>query len=376
MKITRVTVTPFAVPYSAPTLSSNARSDGTNRVLVQVETDDGLLGVGEAPLFQAMLPQLIEEVIVPALLGRNPHEIEPIIQQVERHPHARLYPRAIALALAPAEIALWDLIGKAAGQPVHRLLGGAVRQRVPMAGVVFAGEPQARAQHARELVAQGYRTIKMKVGVDVSQDIAGIRAVRETVGPEVALRVDPNQAWTLGTAKRVMRQIEACDLQYIEQPLRLDDLQGLADLRASIRTPVAVNESAYTPAEVLRVLQYRAADIIRVDPVQAGGLWQAKKICALAEAAALPVTLHTSADTSIGLAAHLHLAASTPNLLYATDTLFYQNADDLVREPLRITEGSCVIPTKPGLGVDLDPEALRRAAARPPVPRDWIRPWL
>jgi glucarate dehydratase len=126
----------------------------------------------------------------------------------------------------------------------------------------------------------------------------------------------------------------------------------------------------------LKIIVQRAADVIMVDPFQAGGLWQAKKICALAEAAGLPVSLHTSADTSLGLAAHLQLAASTPNLIYATDTLFPINADDLARQPLVVSSGRCAVPDGPGLGVELDAEALQRAVSRPPIRREWVRMWL
>ena len=174
----------------------------------------------------------------------------------------------------------------------------------------------------------------------------------------------------------MLKQVESCDLQYIEQPIRLTDLQGLAELRAGIGIPVAINESAYIPSEVLEVIRTRCADVILVDPMQAGGLWMAKKICALADAAGLPVSLHTSADTSVGLSVHLHMAASTPNLIYATDTLFYQNAEDIVKTPIVLERGFCEVSSKPGLGVELDPQALKRAVDRGLMKRDWIRQWV
>ena len=376
MKIRAVEVFPFSIPYHSVTVSGAAVSEGTNRVLVRVETDNGIEGVGEAPMFQAGLPETIREVVVPALIGEDPHAIELILQKVLTHLSARLYERSLMLALAPAEIALWDIIGKAAGLPVYQLLGGMVRSKAAMAGIVFSGKPESRAEQSADLVHQGFQTVKMKVGVDVFEDIEGIRAVRASVGPSVELRVDPNQTWTVGTAKRVLKQIEDCDLQYIEQPIRLSDLRGLADLRNTTRTPIAVNESAYIPSEVLEVIRHRCADVILVDPMQAGGLLIAKKICAMADAAGLPVCLHTSADTSIGLSAHLHLVASTPNAIYATDTLFYQNAEDMVKEPILLENGFCQVPRKPGLGVELDHSALYRAVQRGLIRRDWVRPWI
>lgn len=376
MKIRKVDVFTFSIPYRSVTVSGAAISEGTNRILVRIETDNGLEGVGEIPMFQAGIPEVIREVITPALIDEDPHNIEGVTQKVLKHMHARLYERSIMIAFAPAEIAMWDVIGKAAGVPVHQLIGGMLRSKVPMAGIVFSGKPEKRASQAVDMVKQGFQTLKMKVGVNIKEDILGIHAVREAIGPDIELRVDPNQTWAPGTAKRVLKQVESCDLQYMEQPIRLTDLQGLADLRAGTSIPMAINESAYIPSEVLEVIRTRCADVILVDPMQAGGIWIAKKICALADAAGLPVSLHTSADTSIGLSVHLAMAASTPNLIYATDTLFYQNADDIVKSPLVLKEGVCEVPTKPGLGVELDPQALKRAVDRGLMKRDWIRQWI
>jgi glucarate dehydratase len=217
------------------------------------------------------------------------------------------------------------------------------------------------AEQAKDAVAKGFRTIKLKLGIGQEDDIAIVAAVREAVGPRARIRGDANGAWTMATAKRQLRALERYDLEYIEQPLPLEDLAGAAELRRQISTPLALDESVFTLGDVANAICQRAADVLVLDPLKAGGLLPVRKAAAVAEAAGIPVTLHSGGEAGVGLAACLHLAATFPNLLFDVDCQYPNLSTDIIAEPFTFAPYMAP-PEGPGLGVELSRGMVHRLA--------------
>lgn len=359
MKIERVEVTQVFMPYESPHLWGGGRRPGTTRLVLQLFTDTGIVGLGESICLLEFVRPVLEQTIIPLIIGEDPHNIERIYRRVEAAGYYH-HKRAMVAALCGLEMACWDAVGKAAGQPLHNLWGGKYRSMVPLIRYLHVKSPSEMAREAAEAADAGYRTIKAKIGLDAESDIDIIREIRAAIGPNVALRGDVNGAWTPGTARRQLAKLEQYDLEFVEQPLVHDDLLGHAALRRVTRVPIAIDEGAYTQTDVLNVIRSEAADVILLDPHESGGCWTARKSAAIAEAAGMPVGLHSGSELGISEAAYLHLAASTPNLTLAIDTGYPSLIDDIVTQRHQIVEGSMPVPTGPGLGVELDLDKLAR----------------
>jgi L-rhamnonate dehydratase len=217
----------------------------------------------------------------------------------------------------------------------------------------------SRIHSTSQFLDKGYRSFKVKIGMDMASDIGNVEAVKSVVG-EWPLRADVNGAWTPGTARRMLERLRCYDLQYIEQPLELDDLQGHADLRRMQPVPVALDESAYTLADVGNIVRAGAADVILLDPHEIGGMWQTIKAAAVAESVGIPVTLHSGGELGFSQAAYIHLAASIPNMSVSIDSERHYLSDDVVVQPPVLAGGAFTVPTEPGLGVQPDFAKLER----------------
>lgn len=358
MKIANITHWMVRVPLTESISWASGARTGATRLVTRVQTDTGITGWGETICLIEAVRAVFEKIVAPLAMGYE-------VQQVERFGRHVLgagyyhHKRAAVMATAAMEMAMWDIRGKAAGVPLHALWGGLWRDRVPASAYLFLSDPEACADKASWFLDQGYRTFKAKIGFGEAADMAILEAVRKRVG-DASLRADVNGAWYPGTASRLLRRMEGLDLSYIEQPLPLENLSGHAHLRRSQSTPVALDESAYTLEDVAAIVRADAADVILLDPHEAGGLWQTIKSAAIAEGADLPVTLHSGAELGISQAAYLHLAASIPNMTIAIDTERAYLAGDVVHNPPVLAGGTFEVPLGPGLGVDVDLDALER----------------
>ena len=357
--ITEIHLKRILLPYNRPIVWSGGREIGKRRLIVITETDVGITGVGEVAPWLPAIDEGMKLAVIPHVLGRSPFDLEPIYQTIQKSSYYGFYPRAIASAWCAVEISLWDIIGKITGQPICNLLGGICRNPVEISGMLGIEETVEDAvKSAKEFVEKGFRTLKLKAGLDPLFDIEVLKEIRGAVGPAIHLRIDPNQAWTIGTTRKLLRSLEDCNLQYLEQPVRADSVHQLGGLRTTSTVPISVNEGAFTPPEFFRVLREGLVDVVEVDPVAAGGIWEAKKVCILADAAGIPVVVHATGGSGISTAAEVHLAASTPNHPYAMDTVYYYFDQDVVVERLNIQNGHVKVPGGPGLGVELDNRAL------------------
>jgi L-alanine-DL-glutamate epimerase-like enolase superfamily enzyme len=263
------------------------------------------------------------------------------------------------VALGGVETALWDIVGKAAGQPLANLFGGPVRDRVPYYRYIPNGPSERQAEQAAEAVAAGFETIYLKSGFEPRKDVADVAAVREAIGPEPKLRIDSNEAWSPAEAIEIIHRLEPYELEFVEQPVSMYDLDGLARVRRAVRTPIAANQAAWLEFDVLEIVRRRAADVVLTCPHQLHGLLAFKKVAALLEVAGLPIAKHSFGDLGVTTFAAAQVVATCPNAGLANQTHYNLLDDDVIAGGPPAFENGCLpLPTAPGIGVELDPDRV------------------
>jgi D-galactarolactone cycloisomerase len=357
VKIAAVEAVPLGIPWRATDPPSPWTARLGKQVLVRVATDDGLVGWGEAFALGAptAVCAAVHEALAPLLIGEPPTDIERLTDRVHRH--TLLFGRRGLgmFAISGVELALWDLAGQARGVPVYALLGGLAQPRIPAyASLARFDRPADVARAAASAAAQGFRGVKLH-----QTDEASVAAAREALGPDVALMLDVNCPWTPAEAIRVGRALARYDLAWLEEPVwPPEDYLGLARVAAALDTPVAAGENEATAVGFREMLRAGAADILQPSPTKVGGLGEAKKIATLAAAWNVAVVPH-SFYFGPGLAAALHLAASTPGIAWV-EWPMGELVTPLLETPIRPEAGWLAPPAGPGLGGRPNPRALER----------------
>jgi muconate cycloisomerase len=329
-------------------------ADVSEHGLVFIDTDAGITGIGEiSSVFSRrgrLLCRDVDELLAPALTGLDPFELTRIVALMDR------LLSGTEPAKAGVEMALWDVLGKALGVPVYKLLGGKVRDTVPLSYSIPFGEPEEMAEFAQARAAEGFRTVKVKVGQGADRDLAAVAAVRTAVGNGCRVRIDANMAWrTAKEAIWLIRKMERYDPELVEQPLPPRELDAMAEVRRNVGVPIMADESVWTPRDAMEVIRRGAADIVNVYVTESGGLQAASKTFALCELAGIPCMIGSMPEFGIGTAAQIHLGIAMTNLGYDSDTcgVLYHEAD-LLKAPLRLAGGRALPPEGPGLGVEVD----------------------
>ena len=269
-------------------------------LVVEVESSDGLVGIGNAALAPRVCKQVIDEYLAPLLIGADPWDVEFLWQHMYRKTMAFGRKGIGMVAISAVDIALWDILGKAAKQPVYRLLGGRTKTRIPVyASRLYSVELGELAAEAKRYKGDGYRAMKLRFGWGPSDGAAGmqrnlelVHTVREAVGDEIDVMADAYMGWTLDYAKRMLPLLEPFHLRWLEEPVIPDDIHGYAELRARKTIPIAGGEHEFTIYGFRELLEARALDYIQFDTNRVGGITQARKISALAEAHSVPVIPH------------------------------------------------------------------------------------
>ncbi len=269
-------------------------------LIVEVFTDQGLVGIGNAALSPTVTKQVIDQYLAPLLIGSDPWDVEFLWQHMYRLTMAFGRKGIGMVAISAVDIALWDLLGKAAKQPVYRLLGGRTKPRIPVyASRLYSTPLDELAEEARRYKDQGYRAMKLRFGwgpVDGAEgmrhNIDLVRTVREAVGDGVDVMADAYMGWTLDYAKRMLPLLERFNLRWLEEPVIPDDIHGYAALKAYGCVPIAGGEHEFTLYGFREMLDAQAVDYIQFDTNRVGGITQARKIAALAEAHSIPVVPH------------------------------------------------------------------------------------
>ena len=288
-------------------------------VLVGVQDESGMWGVGECYCdggSTESVVAIVQNDFAPLVMGATAGEIGRLGRDVKRGMVVASRGGAAHAAWSGVDIALWDLLGKTLRTPVSSLLGGTASGAYAYASAGLYGKSKTTADLQDEMtgyVAQGFTGVKLKVGgLSVTEDLARVRAVREAVGPSVRLMVDALYALTVADALKMARGLAPLDVHFFEAPVHPDNIAGLAEVRASRQVPVAGNEFAYGLPQFLALMQARAVDVVHLDAILCGGISEAMRIAALAEAFHLPVSMH-AASSVVCLAANLHVAAAIPN---------------------------------------------------------------
>jgi L-alanine-DL-glutamate epimerase-like enolase superfamily enzyme len=382
MKITGLKSTVVAVPTQKAAESEVSARHDRVAVLVEVYTDEGLTGLGEAPNpVGAEVTKTIVDSAEPLLVGKDPTQAEVVKKTLYAHYNlTHLHIHAACWALNGIDMALWDIVGKACRRPLYQIWGGAFRKRIEFYGQVDVASPAETAAQAAALAEEGYGTIYIKIGFDEREDLARIRAIREAIGPERKIRVDANQSWSVGEAVRIIRRLAEYDLEFVDQPVLMYNVDALAAVRASVDVPIASHESSWTMYEAANVLKQGAADVIHIDPRFDAGFMGARITAGMAEAAGVPVLTHSFGELGVAQCAYMHLIASAPNFTLANQSSYRRLADDIIRGgPLTFRDGCLDLPEAPGIGVELDSEKVETYArhyCENVQGKEFSRPWL
>jgi len=369
MKVTDISITPVTIPMEAPLRWSMGVETGTTRAIIKIVTDEGITGIGETYGGNAIEHAI--EAAKPYIVGLDPLETGVLSHRLGVFCIG--YETAIpAVARAGIEMAFLDAAGKALNRPVHSLLGGATRERIETAAYLFfrykgetgaGGESSAEAMVARaeELIERhGFRVLKLKGGVlPPKVEFEVIERLRNRF-PESPLRWDPNAGWSMETSMQVLRRLRAenIELEYLEDPTW--NLEGMSQVRKLSDIPLATNMCLVAWEQLAPGIQMRSVDIILSDVHFWGGFRQNQRMMAVCDAFHLGVGMHSDRELGISTAAMLHLAAASPSLVYAIDSHYHDQVDDIITEPFRYKEGFFEVPQGAGLGVEVDWEKVEK----------------
>lgn len=376
MKITAVDTFVLRHALDEPFGFSQWWYDARTAMLVRVTADDGTTGWGEAYGPPEPSAAIVAHVLAPLVLGADPCDTLPLWERMYARTRDSGRGGMVLHALSAVDIALWDLKGQALGVSISRLLGGRFRERVQAYATGLYFRPRddfaaALADEARGYAAEGFRAIKLKVGLTPEADLRHVRAVREAVGPDIALMVDANHAYDAATAIRLGRAFEGLDVHWFEEPVIPEDLEAYAEVAHALDLPVAGGEAEFTRFGFRRLLAARAVDIVQPDLTATGGFTECQRIAALASAWGVRYLPHVW-GSAVGLAASLQFVAALPPAtaalrplepLFELDRTPNRFRDELVAEPLRPVDGWLAIPDRPGLGIAIDEAMLARYRA-------------
>ncbi|MGO4303268.1 mandelate racemase/muconate lactonizing enzyme family protein [Cupriavidus sp. RAF12] len=363
MKIAAVEAIVLRVPFtvggkSAAGVWGKGDLQAADSLLVKVTSDTGLVGWGESFGFTAIpaVKAVIETMIGPACIGLDAGAIESISQDLQRRFHIFGRSGAVTFALSALDIALWDLAGKAAGKPVHALLGGARRTSLPAyASLIRYADSDAITANIHRAIDEGYRSLKLH-----EVDLAVIEAARKAAGPDVEITLDVNCPWSLREAIDISAKLEPFGLRWLEEPIwPPENYHGLAALRRASHIPVAAGENASTLIEFQQMLSAGAVDFVQPSPAKMGGITELRKVMALADAHNVAVMVHTFYDGP-GLLASIHATAALGDAGSMIEWRYFDMAADLYGGALRPRDGHIDVPQGPGLGFDPDPAVIDR----------------
>lgn len=367
MKITRIEPTPIRVPLKSGLTTKTAHGEHIESpyVIVRVYTDEGLIGLGEAtvaPRWSGETSQscvaAINDLIGPALTGEDPRQVQKLRRKIDRVIKHNPFTKAAI------EMALWDLAGKAAQVPLYQLLGGKVREEVPIKMVVGAFDVERARGLAERFLDWGVKCLKTKVGLDPAGDIARVKALRELAGPDIPIGIDANCGWNAARARLLLSELAQYDILFAEQPVPPGDPEAMAEVRRMTTIPVMADESIFTLGDAFHLTRARAADILSVYPGKHGGIQATLEIAHVARAAGIVCAMGSNLELGIATAAMLHLAVAEPAIdseTYPADLIgpLYHEAD-MITEPLSLGPEVARPPDGPGLGVQLDEDQLER----------------
>lgn len=368
MKISRVESIPVRIPLKPERrmISALGRQDVSDFLLVRVIADNGLEGWGEATVTPRWSGEtcrgaqaIVDTVLGPSVIGCPINDIVELDRRLD----------AVAVgnwfAKSAIEMACWDIQGKAAGKPVYELLGGACRPLTIRSRFSLGAYDRERARRrAGELVAAGFTTIKVKVGVNPIEDVERVRIVRETIGPNIALTIDANGGWDIETAIRCIGELKDCNLAIVEQPIPAGDYTGLRRVKQETGSTILADESCFDLVNAQELIQHQCCDAISLYPGKNGGIRKSVEIAKLAERHGIVCSIGSNLEWDLGTAAMAHFIVSTPNMKieqYPGDVLGPDYHEvRIARQPIVIEGPFTTITDRPGLGVEVDLDVINQ----------------
>ena len=373
MKITDVRTVCVSVPWAVfgefkPRSMWYGTRYATNHAIVFIDTDEGITGVGETG---ARYEHTMSNVVKPRLLGLDPTEIEnitgiysglggPRVSQLSSTLRG-LHPSIISAI----DCALWDIMGKISNKPLYKLLGGKVNDKVRVRYWLCDKPPKEQAAEALKAVNRGWKAFKIKIGTDPKIDIECVKSIREAVGEDIELGFDLNGSYSLHTAIRTLKKMEKYDPAHFEEPIPALNINGYVKLKKHIDTPIEYHYNGHVSlTHAMELVGNGAIDFLHLNPMQNGGLLYCNKLCAIAEAAGIPVTGQSSAaELGPANAELLHWITSNPAFTSTNDSsthLLEPPAGDIIKDEFRTVDGCLTVPEGPGLGIEIDEKKLKK----------------
>jgi L-Ala-D/L-Glu epimerase len=356
MKIQSIEPTIVSVPYTHRETSSRVQRDGVTAVVVKVTTDDGLVGWGEScPGSNVESVYEVVKSVDPIFKGRDPWQREALAADFWGQAH--WYNREMTgnFAFAGIDMALWDICGKACGQPVYNLLGGLRRREVDYFYYLAYGTADEVVAQAQDGVAKGYSVFYVKVGIDFRAELEMVGALREAIGPEAKIRIDANGSWTVNEAVRYLAAFDRFDIDFAEQPVWPDPIRNMVELKGRTSVALSANEGLWRLADVHEVIHQRAADVLCFGSNWVGTLGQFYRLSCEAHLEGITVCKHTHGELGLMAAASQHVCLAIPNVVDGNQQTAQMMAGDVIKETLPITTSpTWGVPNGTGLCVTVD----------------------
>ncbi len=349
----------FDIALTSPFRIAIGEMTAANDLLVRIRTDQGIVGLGEACPFppitgetqatNAAAAKTIRDMIV----GRDPLAIDDILRRIGPLVHSN------PSAVAAFDMALFDILGKVAGLPLFRLLGGTknVFETDITTGIDTL---EAMTAESKKYADMGYKTLKVKVGLDPDEDFARLEAIRRAVGPKMAIRVDANQGWTVPRAIYALRKMEPLAIEFCEQPVLASDHAGMRAVRSQSPISIMADESLYGPADAVKLIRAEACDSFNIKVMKAGGLLNSVRIAHVADAANMRCMVGCMLESNLALTAAAHVVASQANIVYADLDGNTEHAVNPIIGGMTVKAGTLTLPETPGLGCDVDPAFVKK----------------
>ncbi|MFD2935609.1 mandelate racemase/muconate lactonizing enzyme family protein [Spirosoma flavum] len=353
MKITQIALYRYDITLKAPIAISLGTIENARNILVEIQTDERITGWGEGSHLWMIVGETQASGLAAAddmarlLIGRNPLDIEGCINSLTRylpgHPTTR----------SAFDMALYDIAAKAARMPLYQFLGGAKRPLVTDE-TIYINTPERMVDDALRIQDKGAEAIKVKLGTNLRDDIERIEAIRKAIGDSIPIRTDANQGWDVVTASGVLRAIGDWNVQYCEQPVKRHDIAGLRQIRRNATVPIMADESLFDAPDAIRLVREEAVDYFNIKLSKSGGIFEALKINAIAEAAGIPCMIGCMSESRLALTANAHFATARQNIRFCDLDGCFEHADDPVFGGITYNGYQIELPETPGIGAEVD----------------------
>jgi L-alanine-DL-glutamate epimerase-like enolase superfamily enzyme len=359
LKITDVEIFLFDIPLSSPFRIAIGEMKAANDLLVRVRTDQGVIGLGEACPFPPITGETqatnaaAARSIRDILLGKDPLAIDGLLREIGPLVHSN------PSAVAAFDMALHDILGKVAGLPLFRLLGG-TKNQFETDITTSIDTLEAMTAESKKYADMGYKTLKVKVGLDPDEDFGRLEAIRRAVGPKVAIRIDANQGWSVPQAIYALRKMEPLGIEFCEQPVLATDTAGLRAVRTQSPISIMADEALFGPGDAIELIRAEACDTFNIKVMKAGGLLNSIRIAHIADAANMRCMVGCMLESNLALTAAAHVVASQANVVYADLDGNTEHVVDPIIGGMTVKAGALTLPEKPGLGCDVDPAFVKK----------------